>query len=71
MTHQQDGSESKLPTAYPEINITAYSKTKEDAALSAIDLLTKFVPEDIWPWTTITILEESEDSYAIYVTTDY
>lgn len=69
MIHQQDGNESKEPTAFPVINIYAYSKTKEDAASSASDLLTLFVPKEIWPWTTITVREEYAGSFAIHVTT--
>lgn len=69
MTRQRDGNGSTKPTDYPEINIYAYSKNREDAVSSAKDLLKRFVPKDIWPWTTITLMEESGGSFAIHVTT--
>ncbi len=69
MTHQQDGNASSKPTDYPEINIFGYSKNREDAVSYAKELLTKFVPRDIWPSTTIMLMEESGGSFAIHVTT--
>lgn len=69
MTHQPDGNASKAPTDYPEINIYGYSKSREEAVSSAKEALRKFVPEDIWPSTTITLMEESEGSCAFHVTT--
>lgn len=65
----QDGSVFNRPTVYPEINIFASSKTKEEAVSSANELLRKFVPEDIWPLTTITIREKFADFFVIHVTT--
>ena len=70
MTAQQGGNVSNKRTVYPRISTTAYLPSKEDAVSYANDLLTTFVPEDIWPLTTITVQEKSEGCFAILVTTD-
>jgi hypothetical protein len=71
MTHQPDGSVSKVLTVFPEINITAYSRSKEEAASSVEELLNLFVPEGIWQLTTITVQAASEDSSVTRVTIVY
>ncbi len=55
----------------PEINIYGYWKTKEDLVTSVNDLLSKFVPEGISPWITITKQGKSGGSFVIHVTTVY
>lgn len=69
MTPQQGGNASNKRTVYPRISTTVSLANKEAAVLYANVLLRTFVPEDIWPLTTITIQEESEGSFAITVTT--
>ena len=70
MTAQQGGNESNKRTVYPRISTTVSLANKEAAVLYANELLMTFVPEDIWPLTTITVQEKSEGSFAILVTTD-
>lgn len=70
MTPQQDGSESNKPTVYPEINILAFFKNREDAVTFAFEARKIFVPEEILPLTTIIIREESGGYSATIVTTD-
>lgn len=69
MTAQQGGSGFKQRTVYPRISTTVSLPSKEDAVSYANELRTTFVPEDIWPLTTITVQEKSEGSFAILVTT--
>ena len=71
MTAQQDGNESNKRTVFPRISTTVSLKSKEDAVSYAKELRSIFVPEDIWPLTTITVTEKSEGSFAILVTTGY
>lgn len=70
MIHPQDGNASKRRTVYPRISTTAYLPSKEDAVSYANELLKTFVPEDIWPWTTIMVQEKYEGCFAIVVTID-
>jgi hypothetical protein len=71
MTPQQGGNASNKRTVFPEISTTVSLANKEAAVLYANELRKLFVPEDIWPLTTITIQEESEGYFAIRVTTAY
>jgi hypothetical protein len=70
MTAQQGGNVSNKRTVYPRISTTVFLKSKEDAVSYANDLLTTFVPEDIWPLTTITVQEKSEGCFAILILTE-
>lgn len=70
MTAQQGGNGFKQRTVYPRISTTVSLPNKEAAASYANELLMTFVPEDIWPLTTITVQEKSEGCFAILVTTD-
>lgn len=71
MTHQQDGNGSNKRTVFPVISTTVSLPSKEDAVSYANDLRRLFVPEDIWPLTTITVQDVSEGCFAIRVTTAY
>lgn len=70
MTAQQGGGVSKRRTVYPRISTTVSLANKEAAVLYANELLTTFVPEDIWPLTTTTVQEESEGCFSVLITTD-
>ena len=70
MTAQQDGNVSNKRTVYPRISTTVSLPSKEAAVLYANELLTTFVPEDIWPLTTITVQEKSEGSFVILILTE-
>ena len=71
MIHPQDGNASNRPTVYPEISITTFCRSKEEAASFANEALSLFVPADILPSITITERDVSEGSSAIRVTIDY
>lgn len=70
MTHQQGGNASRKRTVYPKISTTVSLANKEAAVLYANELRTTFVPEDIWPLTTITVQEKSEGCFVILILTE-